>query len=135
MGMNYYAKISKKQKDIINNNTEISDLAKICVDRYELHIGKSSMGWKFMFQVQEVYSKGQEIILDTFEKWKAFILQDIIEVYNEDNELVDKDWLLKFIKEKQKEKHPDRDEDFDCFRSPHDFESEDGYRMCDVDFS
>lgn len=132
MGMNYYAKISKKQRDIINNDPEISELAKTCVDKYELHIGKSSMGWKFMFQVQEVYSKGQETILDTFEKWKNFILQDSIEVYNEDNELVDKDWLLKFIKEKQKEKHPDSSDKY--YDTEH-FISIDGYRMNKSDFS
>ena len=131
MGMNYYAKISKKQKDIISNDAEICDLVKTCIDKYELHIGKSSMGWKFMFQVQNVYNKGGEITLDTFEKWKTFILQDIIEVYNEDNELVDKDWLLKFIKDKQKEKHPDSSDK--CCDTDH-FISIDGYRMNKSDF-
>ena len=133
MGMNYYAKISKKQKDIINNNSCISDLAKYCVDKFTLHIGKSSWGWKFMFQVQEVFVKGELVTLDTFAKWEKFINRDDIDVFNEDNELIDKQWLIKHIQDKQKETHPDEN---DLAWVPvSDFTSEDGYRMCGVDFS
>ena len=41
MGMNYYAKISKKQKDIIDNNSCISDLAKYCVNKFKRKPQKS----------------------------------------------------------------------------------------------
>lgn len=131
MGMNYYAKISKKQKDIINNNSCISDLAKYCVNKFTLHIGKSSWGWRFMFQVQEVFTKGESVTLDTFAKWKKFINREDIEVFNENNELVDKKWFINFIQEKQCEAHPNENDNTYC----HDFESSDGYRMCDIDFS
>ena len=131
MGMNYYAKISKKQKDIINNNSCISDLAKYCVNKFTLHIGKSSWGWKFMFQVQEVFTKGESVILDTFAKWKKFINRDDIDVFNEDNELVDKKWFISYIQEKQCEAHPNENDN----TYSHDFESSDGYMMCDIDFS
>lgn len=131
MGMNYYARISKKQKDIINDNSQISDLAKYCVNKFNLHIGKSSWGWRFMFQVQEVFTKGELVILDTFAKWKDFIDRDDIEVFNEDNELVNKNWLINYIQEKQDEVRPNENDNTQC----HDFESSDGYRMCDIDFS
>lgn len=133
MGMNYYAKISKKQKDIINNNLQISDLAKYCVNKFNLHIGKSSWGWKFMFQVQEVFVKGELVTLDTFAKWEKFINRDDIDVFNENNELVDKKWFINFIQEKQDEVHPDENDLSWVLVS--DFTSEDGYRMCSVDFS
>lgn len=131
MGMNYYARISKKQKDIINNNSQISDLAKYCVNKFDLHIGKSSWGWRFMFQVQEVFTKGESVTLDTFAKWKKFINREDIEVFNEDNELVDKKWFISYIQEKQCEAHPNENDN----TYSHDFESSDGYRMCDIDFS
>ena len=133
MGMNYYAKISKKQKDIINNNLQISDLAKYCVNKFNLHIGKSSWGWKFMFQVQEVFVKGELVTLDTFAKWEKFINRDDIDVFNENNELVDKKWFINFIQEKQDEVHPDENDLSWVLVS--DFTSEDGSRMCSVDFS
>ena len=131
MGMNYYARISKKQKDIINNNPQISELAKYCVEKFDLHIGKSSWGWRFMFQVQEVFVKGELVTLDTFAKWKKFINREDIDVFNEDNELVDKKWFISYIQEKQCEAHPNENDN----TYSHDFESSDGYRMCDVDFS
>lgn len=133
MGMNYYARISKKQKDIINNNPQISELAKYCVEKFDLHIGKSSWGWKFMFQVQEVFVKGELVTLDTFAKWEKFINRDDINVFNEDNELIDKKWLINFIQEKQDEVHPDENDLSWVLVS--EFTSEDGYRMCSVDFS
>lgn len=131
MGMNYYARISKKQKDIINSNSCISDLAKYCVNKFNLHIGKSSWGWRFMFQVQEIFVKGESVVLDTFAKWKKFVNRDDIDVFNEDNEIVDKKWFINFIQEKQNEVHPNEYDNTCC----HDFESSDGYRMCDIDFS
>lgn len=129
--MNYYARISKKQKDIINDNSQISDLAKYCVNKFDLHIGKSSWGWRFIFQVQEIFTKGQLVTLDTFAKWKDFIDRADIEVFNEDNELIDKEWLINYIQEKQDEVHPNENDN----TYSHNFESLDGYRMCDIDFS
>lgn len=131
MGMNYYARISKKQKDIINNNSQISGLAKYCVNKFDLHIGKSSWGWRFMFQVQEIFIMNELVTLNTFAKWKKFINREDIEVFNEDNELVDKKWFINYIQERQCEAHPNENDNNYC----HDFESSDGYRMCDVDFS
>ena len=100
MGVNYYVKISRKQKDKINNDPEISSLVKHCIDKFELHIGKLSAGLPFVFQLhRQVYFKGGYIDLDTYNKWKDFISQDTLEIWNEYNELIDKNDFFKIVDE------------------------------------
>ena len=104
MGTNYYA-IKKKPRIV-----KIYD---------EIHLGKSSIGWKFVFQEQEQYHN--------FEEFKDFILNNnewiIKDEYGEE---VSPKELLKLIEEKQKENNPD---DFTWDKNV------DGYRFTDKDFS
>lgn len=104
MGTNYYA-VKKKPRIV-----KIYD---------EIHLGKSSVGWKFVFQEQEQYHN--------FEEFKDFILNNnewIIK--NEYGEEVSPNELLELIKTKQKENNPD---DFTWAKNV------DGYRFSDKDFS
>lgn len=104
MGTNYYA-VKKKPRIV-----KIYD---------EIHLGKSSVGWKFVFQEQEQYHN--------FEEFKDFILNNnewIIK--NEYGEEVSPNELLELIKTKQKENNPD---DFTWAKNVG------GYRFSDKDFS
>lgn len=104
MGTNYYA-IKKKPRIV-----KIYD---------EIHLGKSSAGWKFAFQEQEQYHN--------FEEFKDFILNNnewIIK--NEYDKEISPNDLLKLIETKQKENNPD---DFTWDKNVG------GYRFTDKDFS
>ena len=104
MGTNYYA-IKKKPRIV-----KIYD---------EIHLGKSSVGWKFVFQEQEQYHN--------FEEFKDFILNNNEWIIKDEygKEISPND-LLKLIEEKQKENNPD---DFTWDKNV------DGYRFTDKDFS
>ena len=103
MGTNYYA-IKKKPRIV-----KIYD---------EIHLGKSSVGWKFVFQEQEQYHN--------FEEFKDFILNNnewiIKDEYGKE---ISPNNLLKLIEEKQKENNPD---DFTWDKNVG------GYRFTDRDF-
>ena len=58
MGTNYYAKLNI-EKSIVDA-LYISPMAKMVIERFNLHIGKSSAGWKFLFQEQEQRNKMKE---------------------------------------------------------------------------
>lgn len=47
MGTNYFAKLNL-EKSIIDA-LYISPIVKTTIENFELHIGKSSAGWKFLF--------------------------------------------------------------------------------------
>lgn len=104
MGTNYYA-VKKKPRIV-----KIYD---------EIHLGKSSIGWKFVFQEQEQYHN--------FEEFKDFILNNnewiIKDEYGKE---VSPNELLELIKTKQKENNPD---DFTWAKNVG------GYRFSDKDFS
>lgn len=104
MGTNYYA-VKKKPRIV-----KIYD---------EIHLGKSSVGWKFVFQEQEQYHN--------FEEFKDFILNNNEWIIKDEygKEISPND-LLKLIKTKQKENNPD---DFTWAKNVG------GYRFSDKDFS
>ena len=105
MGTNYYA-VKKKPR-----------IVKVYDD---FHIGKSSIGWKFVFQKQPEY-------YNNFEEFKNFILNnDEWEIKDEYGRKIKPQELLDFIEEKQKENNVD---DFTYN------ENIDSYRFCDTDFS
>ena len=139
MGTNYFAKL-KLEKSIVDA-LYISPIAKMAIERFNLHIGKSSAGWKFLFQEQEIYDciehNGQSYYLDSYKKWKNFLEREEIEVYDEYGNLIDKDSFFRLVENKQKEIHPTQ-EDLD--RYPIDcriiqYEDEEGYRFDREDFS
>lgn len=115
MGTNYYA-VSKKP-----------------TARNPLHIGKSSMGWRFHFRK---YKSAWEVPFDweyplnTYERWKEFLTENekngkmvILDEY--DDPISTKDFLA-LVAEKQKIKNPD---DFTYA------EDINGYRFTDGEFS
>jgi len=82
MGTNYYARINT-----CNN----------CGRYTEIHIGKSSCGWRFAVEIQEGYYDGEK----TFMK---FINQKEVEIWNEYGEKIAKTKLRELIKLKKDDK-------------------------------
>lgn len=110
MGTNYYA--VKKKPSVYG----------------VLHIGKSSAGWKFLFQeVNKFNSFDEELEIHTFEQWKDFLLnnKDIV-ILNEYDEEVSVYKFLDLVKEKQQE---DNEENFRYCKNVN------GYRFTDGEFS
>lgn len=107
MGTNYYA---VKKKPTINE---------------PLHIGKSSAGWKFLFQeINKYNSFDSNLEIHTFEQWKEFLENnDEIVILDEyDREVSIKDFL-ELVEKKQQEKHDEYSKNVN------------GYRFTDRDFS
>ena len=107
IGTNYYA---VKKKPTINE---------------PLHIGKSSAGWKFLFQeVNKYNSFDSDLEIHTFEQWKEFLENNNeIVILNEYDEEVSVKDFLDLVEEKQKEKHDEYSKNVN------------GYRFTDRDFS
>ena len=104
MGTNYYA-VKKKPRIV-----EIYD---------EIHLGKSSCGWKFCFQEQEQYHN--------FEEFKDFILNNKEYIIKDEyGRKIKPQELLNLIEEKQNIYNINNFEN--C-------KNIDGYRFCDYDFS
>ena len=113
MGTNYYVVSSKPT---------------VC---YTIHIGKSSLGWKFCFhRVDKWENYINEEPLNTFPQWKKFLEDQTtngnIIIMNEYDEVVSLDEFLKMVEIKQKENNPD---DFTYS------DNIDGYRFTDGEFS
>ena len=138
MGTNYYAKLNIEKS--ITDALYISPIAKMAVERFNLHIGKSSAGWKFLFQEQEIYDyiehSREPYYLDSYKKWKNFLERNDIEIYDEYNKLIDKDSFFKLVEDKQKEVHPNQ-EDLDRYPpgcQTMEYKDEEGYRFDKGDF-
>ena len=107
MGTNYYA---VKKKPTI---------------REPLHIGKSSIGWKFLFhEVNKYNSFDWDLEIHTFEQWKEFLKNNNeIVILNEYDEEVSVIEFLDLVEKKQKEKNDEYSKNVN------------GYRFTDRDFS
>ena len=92
MGTNYYA--VKKKPTIAS----------------PLHIGKSSMGWKFGFHEVNKYTCEYDYDLEihTFEQWKEYLEnnKEIVILDEYDREISVKDFF-ELVEEKQKNENPD----------------------------
>lgn len=121
MGTNYYLKLKEKVFD--NCSTALLNLKPEIMKNFELHIGKSSAGWRFIFEQQTIGSK----LINSFEKWKEFFFDDNYEIANEYGEIISPEWLVKRIVEKQCER---RHEDI-----RYHYLSEDGYDFDIGEFS
>lgn len=107
MGTNYYA---VKKKPTIKE---------------PLHIGKSSIGWKFLFhEVNKYNSFDSDLEIHTFEQWKEFLKNNneivILNEYDEEVSLID---FLDLVEKKQKKKNDEYSKNVN------------GYRFTDGDFS
>lgn len=106
MGMNYYVKIDTKEA--IQDALYANSLVYSVLDSFELHIGKSSYGWKFVFQQQEIYNPLNRWtnLLNSYRSWKEFLTTAPVVIINECNEEVNKEEFFKMVEEKQNEIHP-----------------------------
>ena len=75
--------------------------------RAPLHIGKSSIGWRFLFYRPDRWET-DDIPLNTFEQWKEYIYNCVTSgthvVIDEYDEVIDPVELFDMIARKQKEK-------------------------------
>lgn len=110
MGTNYYA---VKKKPTI---------------REPLHIGKSSAGWKFLFQEVNKYNDfDEDLEIHTYKQWKDFLENnDEIVILNEYDEEISVKEFLQLVEKKQKTNNINN---FD------DCKNIDGYRFSDRNFS
>lgn len=79
MGTNYYVR---------------TDFCKECERFEKIHLGKSSAGWKFIVDVQELYYK-------TFQEFVEFIRKNDGNIYDEYNESISFDELMNKIESKK----------------------------------
>ena len=99
---------------------------KPCLYNRNIHIGKASCGWLFLFQDNEEFHTYPQFL-----KW----LENNVDtgeyvLFNEYNEKIKKEELLKIIQDHQNDKH--------CQDNPDNFKYEkniDGYRFSDEEFS
>lgn len=106
---------------------ENKDLKKQLEIGEPLHIGKSSAGWKFLFQeVNKYNSFDWELEIHTFEQWKEFLENNNeIVILNEYDEEVSVKDFLDLVEKKQKQK---------CDEYEEYSKNVNGYRFTDRDF-
>ena len=110
MGTNYY---------LVKNKPSIDS---------GLHIGKSSLGWRFLFHRPAIWDV--DVPLNTFEQWRDY-LKEATEsgthiILNEYDEIVSFDEFIKMVQDKQNYYRPDMFEYCDNVN---------GYRFSDGEFS
>lgn len=113
MGTNYYA---------VKNRATISD---------PIHIGKSSIGWRFNFQVQNNKWNDPPVIWNTFEQVCDWLKKHTVDTNNyviidEYDEIISYDDFIEMVQKKQSINNPDN---FTYSRNVN------GYRFSDRDFS
>lgn len=106
MGMNYYIKINKEEA--IQGASYVDSLVYSALDNFELHVGKSSCGWKFVFQHQEIYNPttNEFLKLISYRAWKEFLTTAPIMIIDEYDKEVNKEEFFKIVEQKQSEIHP-----------------------------
>lgn len=110
MGMNYYIKINKEEA--IQDALYVNSLVYSALDNFELHIGKSSHGWKFVFQHQEIYNPvtNEFTKLISYRTWKEFLTTAPVVIVDEYNREVNKEEFFKMVEQKQNDIHPSIEE-------------------------
>ena len=112
MGKNYYLKL----KHGVSSDYFISA---------GLHIGKSSVGWKFVFQAYDFPR------ITSFNQWITKLKDSTYEIIDEDNEKIDLNELLELIESNSKEKSQSENNKSERYY----FQDEQGYEFCSVEFS
>jgi hypothetical protein len=95
MGTNYYA---------IQN--------KVSLHNRVIHIGKSSAGWKFLFQGYQHYGNPDgymydDLNINSVDDWKKFLDTDEYVILDEYDKQISYDDFFKLVEEKQSEENPD----------------------------
>ena len=113
MGTNYYA---------VKNRPTTAD---------PIHIGKSSFGWKFLFQFQNEPYNEPPIIWNTYDQVYSWLYKNTVEndhyvIMDEYDSIISFDDFINLVEIKQRENNPD---DFS-----HGCRNVNGYRFLDGDF-
>lgn len=112
MGTNYYA---------VRTRPTIED---------PIHIGKSSMGWKFLFQTHNDKWENPPVVWNTYDQVYEWLYQNTVQsnnyvIIDEYDEIISFDDFVALVEEKQKEDNPGN---FDYSRNVN------GYRFSDGEF-
>lgn len=113
MGTNYYAVRNRPTTD------------------EPIHIGKSSIGWKFLFQAQNNNWNNPPVVWNTYEQVRDWLKKYTVEsteyvIIDEYDEIITYDKFLELVKNKQDIENPDN---FTYCRNVN------GYRFTDSEFS
>ena len=109
MGNNYYARYG---------------LCLHCSRYEEIHIGKSSAGWQFMFHATEE--------IKSYKDWLKFLSRKGTKIYDEYNKEVSLEEFKKLIAEKQK---PIYDNHAEMYKDMGSYLDDEGYSMSPYEFS
>lgn len=97
--------------------------------RTPIHIGKSSMGWKFLFhRVSNWENYINDKPLNTAKQWYTFLRENEKRMYvlNEYDEIIDVEWFIDMVEKKQSIQNDGNFKYADNI---------DGYRFTDGEFS
>lgn len=113
MGTNYYAVRNRPTTD------------------EPIHIGKSSIGWKFLFQAHNNTWNDPHVVWNTYEQVRDWLKKYTVEsaeyvIIDEYDKIISYDDFLKLVKDKQDNENPDN---FTHARNVN------GYRFTDSEFS
>ena len=95
-----------------------------------IHIGKSSMGWKFNFQSQNKKWCEPPVVWNTYDQVYEWLYKNTVEsdsyvIIDEYDEIISFDDFVALVEKKQSENNPD---DFTYSKNVN------GYRFCDEEF-
>jgi len=127
MGTNYYAHIKVIDEDIKKLKKDGFRMDFCCFNKYPIHLGKSSIGWKFYL----AYNKG--LYYKNWNQMKNWLKGKIIK--DEYGRILSLKEFIDLVEVKQKEEKPTFLEDF---RAREDYRKEftiNGYIFCDYEFS
>jgi len=76
---------------------------------HNLHIGKASFGWKFLFQGYQDYEidYNNHVNINSVEDWKKYIKDNDLLIFDEYDGQLGFDDFFGIVEEKQKEENPD----------------------------
>lgn len=95
---------------------------------HHLHIGKSSAGWKFLFQGYQNYELeyNKYVNINSVNDWARYLKEENLLIFGEYDQEISYDDFFELVEDKQKEENPDN------FSNCANIE---GYRFSYTDFS
>lgn len=124
MGTNYYAIAQYKLLFDEDSTSLLANMHKTKDEDAIIHIGKSSAGWRFLFQDSKYFHNYKEFLNFI----NRYVVTHRYRIYDEYGDEQSAQALLELIQHKQK--IYDSDENFD-----NGIRNESGYRFCDNTFS
>ena len=131
MGTNFYVEPRVSSKDM-------RVLKKYGYDVPCLHLGKSSSGWKFLFQ--GFYDKpflGEEIDISSVSDWKQFVIKNELRIVDGYGKVYTWEQFIKFVDNRQEELSGEENEKTNPLYQiiGKTIFNKDGYEFCFSDFS